>query len=237
MAEKIKGEIEMALYTCKKCGKQVPIEYATCPFCGTPRPEPEEEEEPKRKKKKKHPILRAIFVIFVIIIVVSAIGGDKDDEPTKVGDIGSSQSTSKGEDVKPEKTEEKTVFGVGEQVNLNDVVVTLVDATENEGKDFFTPEDGNVFVVFEFEIENNSSKDINISSIVSFEAYVDDYSINQSITATSGSSKGQLDGSVAAGKKMNGVIGYEVSKDWKTLEIKFTPDFWSQKDITFVYSK
>ena len=46
--------------------------------------------------------------------------------------------------------------------------------------------------------------------------------------------KNQPDGTVAPGKKMNGVIGYEVPADWKELEIKFTPDFWSNKDISFV---
>ena len=30
--------------------------------------------------------------------------------------------------------------------------------------------------------------------------------------------KNQLDGTVAPGKKMNGVIGYEVPADWKELE-------------------
>ena len=46
--------------------------------------------------------------------------------------------------------------------------------------------------------------------------------------------KNQLDGAVAAGKKFNGVIGYEVPTDWKELEVRFTPDFWSGKDIVFI---
>ncbi len=179
-------------------------------------------------------ILGAILLIIGVIIIISAIGGGKDDEPTKVGDIGTSQSTGKGEDA---GSEEKTVFGVGEQVNLNDVVVTLVDVSENEGDEILGPGDGNIFVLCEFEIENNSSKDIAVSSVMSFEAYVDDYSTTMSITATTSTNKNQLDGSVAAGKKMNGVIGYEVPEDWKTLEVNFTPEFWSEKDITFVYSK
>ena len=69
---------------------------------------------------------------------------------------------------------------------------------------------------------------------MSFEAYVDDYSTNMSMTGTFAADKGQMDGTVAAGKKMSGVIGYEVPADWKTLEIRFTPDFWSGNDITFI---
>ena len=32
---------------------------------------------------------------------------------------------------------------------------------------------------------------------------------------------------------MNGVIGYEVDPDWKEIEIRFTPDFWSGEEIVF----
>ena len=72
---------------------------------------------------------------------------------------------------------------------------------------------------------------------MSFEAYVDDYSANMDLSAMLVANKNQLDGSVAAGKKMNGVIGYQVDKDWKELEIRFTPSFWSGKDIIFTYAK
>lgn len=100
-----------------------------------------------------------------------------------------------------------------------------------------TPSDGKVFIVCEFEIENNSDKDISVSSMLSFEAYVDDYSTNMNLSALLSVDKSQLDGSVAAGKKMNGVIGYEADSDWNTIEISFTPDFWTGNEIKFVYSK
>lgn len=99
------------------------------------------------------------------------------------------------------------------------------------------PEDGNVFVLCEFEIENKSSKDISVSSVMCFDAYVDDYSTSMSISAQMASDKNQLDGTVASGKKMNGIIGYEVPEDWKEIEVHFTPDFWSNKEFIFVASK
>lgn len=123
------------------------------------------------------------------------------------------------------------------KVELNDIIVTLVNVSENQGKDFLTPSDGKVFIVFEFEIENNSSRDIAVSSIMSFEAYVDDYSTNINLSAMLSTDKTQLDGTIAPGKKMNGVIGYEVNSDWSKIEIRFTPDFWSWKDIIFTYTK
>ena len=91
-----------------------------------------------------------------------------------------------------------------------------------------------MFLLCEFSIDNQSDKDIAVSSIASFNAYVDDYSTNLSISATIATDKPQLDGAVAAGKKMTGVVGYEVPKDW---EIRFTPDFWSGNEIEFIANK
>jgi hypothetical protein len=95
-----------------------------------------------------------------------------------------------------------------------------------------------VFALAEFEIENNSDKDITVSSIMSFEAYSDGYSTSTSIAALlEKGDKGQLDGNIAPGNKMKGVIGYELSKDWSELEIHFTPNFWTDKAIVFIATK
>lgn len=165
-----------------------------------------------------------------------ARGDDDSDKPKKVE--GTNASQSNGEKEKDNnKEDDKTAFGVGEQVSLNDVIVTMNNVTESNGSQFNEPAEGNVFILCEFTIENNSEKDLAVSSIMCFEAYVDDYSTSMSLSAIIGAEKNQLDGTVAAGKKMNGVIGYEAPADWKEIEIRFTPDFWSGKDITFVHNK
>ena len=49
--------------------------------------------------------------------------------------------------------------------------------------------------------------------------------------------------SVDAGKKLRGVVGYEVSKDWSKFELISAPDFWFdmengvQREIVFVHNK
>ena len=119
---------------------------------------------------------------------------------------------------------------------MNDVIVSLVGVSENNGGNYMAPQDGNVFIVCEFEIENNSDSDIAVSSLMSFEAYVDDYSTQMNLSAMLSTGKPQLDGTVAPGKKMGGVIGYEAAADWQNIEVRFAPGFWS-KDIVFTYSK
>lgn len=207
---------------CKNCGKEIDDKAVVCPGCGVP-------VEKEKKKKKKHPILGTIILIFGIIIIIAAISGGG-DEPEKVGENNVSET------VASTKSNNET-FGVGDIVALNDVNVTLVDVSENNGGNYMVPADGKVFVVCEFEIENKSDKDIAVSSIMSFEAYIDDYSTGMNLSAMLSTEKTQLDGTVAAGKKMNGVIGYEADAGWESIEIRFTPDFWAGKDIIFTYTK
>jgi hypothetical protein len=110
------------------------------------------------------------------------------------------------------KTEEKTQFYEGETAILKDVSVTFLGVTESMGSTFNYPTDGNVFVLCEFEIANNSDKEINVSSMLSFEAYCDDYTCTFSLTALmEKGNKNQLDGTVAPGKKFKGVISPDFS--------------------------
>lgn len=200
---------------CKSCGEKIAKSASICPKCGA-------------KQKKRHPILGVLIAIFGIGIIASALnGGGK--SPQKVGDVKNSAET-----VVPVSTQAQTEFHVGDIVSLNGVEVTFTSCAESSGKQFLNPESGNVFLICEFNIDNKSQKDIAVSSIASFEAYADDYSVSVSLTGIASTDKQQLGGTVATGKKMSGAIVYEVPKDWKILEIRFTPDFWAGEDITFI---
>lgn len=212
---------------CRNCGKEIDNKAVICPNCGVPTTD-------KPQKKKKSIFKKWWFWVIVVLVLFIAIGSSSgaDNGPQKVADDVNSISNS--QNISEETTAAtETIFSVGDKVELNDIVVTLVDVSESTGANYMTPSDGKVFLLCEFEIENNSTKEITISSIMSFEAYVDDYTTSMSLSAIASSTKGQLDGTVAAGKKMNGVIGYEVDSDWSALEVHFTPDFWVGEDIVF----
>ena len=166
------------------------------------------------KQKKRHPVLGIIIAIFGICLIAAALNSTGDDSGS-----------------------ESQTFGVGETAELNGISVKFDSCTESNGSQFNTPDDGNVFLLCEFSIDNQSDKDIAVSSIASFNAYVDDYSTNLSISATITTDKTQLDGAIAAGKKMTGGVAYEVPKDWREIDIRFTPDFWSGNEIAFVANK
>ncbi|MCI8669221.1 MAG: DUF5067 domain-containing protein [Lachnospiraceae bacterium] len=172
-----------------------------------------------RKKQKKHHFF-GIAIILIIIIAIAGVIVSNDDEP-KDANTG----------------EVKDFFKKGEVVELNNIKTTFIDVFEYDTANLFKPDDGNVYVLCEFLIENNSEDEITVSSLMSFDAYFDGFATNQSISALAADeTKSQLDATIASGKKLQGIIGYEVKKDWKEIEIRFSPSYWG-KDIIFKYNR
>lgn len=137
-------------------------------------------------------------------------------------------------------SEKNDVLTVGDSVTQNDVTVTLLSAEESYGNDYIIPDSGNLFLVLEFEIENNSSSDLTISSYWDFEAYCDDYYYDQDLSGLfvdEISSKGQLDGDVATGKKLKGAITYQVPQNYQKFEISVSTGGWFSDDLTFTIYK
>lgn len=197
-------------------------------------------------KKKKGGKAKWIVLAVVLVIIIGAVAGGGSDKPKKVADTGSDTTKTETKEAASEKDDtsdqadsedtetEKDTFGIGEVAEMNDVQVTMVNYTESEGSEYNKPSEGNEFVLVEFEIANNSDSEMTVSSLASFEAYADDYALNYSLNAAvDNQDANQLDGTIAAGKKMNGVIGYEVPKDWKNLEIHFTDNVWSSNKFKF----
>ena len=216
---------------CKHCKSEIPKGAKVCPNC----------------RKKQGGIGKWIVIVVVVVIIIAAMSGGGADKPKKVENASTQNNTDNKADVVNDTTEdtsvkqedsEKDIFGIGETAEMNDVQVTMVNYTQSSGSEYNKPADGNEFVLVEFEIANNSDSEINISSMASFEAYADDYALNYSVSALlEKNDQNQLDGTIAAGKKMNGVIGYEVPADWKTIEIHFKDNVWSSNVLYELWSK
>lgn len=190
--------------------------------------------------KKRGKTLKWIVIAFVAIVIIgAAIGGNKKDEVTRANSSNeSSKQQSEGANAPSDSdAAEELVFAMGETAELKDVQVTMTNVFESQGSDFNKPSDGNTFVLVEFEIINNSNKELAISSLMSFDAYQDGYSTGLSLNALIEKTGEQLDGNIAPGKKMKGAVGYEVPQDYKELEINLQLDFLSSQKIIFKHVK
>lgn len=221
------GKENQATKTCKHCKTEIPAGAKVCPQC----------------RKKQGGALKWVIIAIVVIGIIGSAAGGKDDKPTKVGNnnsssAGNNSNESQQNSVESSSEEEKeTVFRKGEIAELNGVQVTLTDYKESTGSEYNKPTDGNIFLLVEFEISNNTEKELAISSALSFEAYADDYALNYSFSALMEKEGNQLDGTIAAGKKMKGWIGWEVPADYQNVEIHFTDNVWSSDKFVFVIEK
>lgn len=181
---------------------------------------------------KGRKLLALLMAMMIAVTGALAAGCSSDTSSGEGGNAGGEASES--------EAEEKSEYGVGETATINDVDITLVGAVESAGDDFFTPAEGNKFEILEFEIANNSDEEVAVSSIMCFEAYCDDYSIDVSYDgelAPEAEGKSTLDGTVAAEKKMNGIIAYEVPADFERLEVDVNLDVWSDEAVKFVVTQ
>ena len=162
-----------------------------------------------------------------------AFMGDDDTSQT----ITDNSDAPKGEESKG-KEEGNTVAKVGQTVTGEKWAISLQSAkvfTEVASEYFKdTPEDGKVYLVLFFEVQNVSDED-DYFNYLSIESYVDGY--NQSIKILMNKPDGadSLTGDVAAGKKLKGYLAWEVSEEWTELEVSYKDNMFSdKKDATFV---
>lgn len=213
---------------CKHCKTEIPKDAKVCPNC--------------KKRQTPHGCLIAVVVVIVLIVLLAIAGGGSDSTSASSAPADTASSTASAPsdasggsaEAEPQPTEAPAVYGVGDTAEDSGVRVTLVNAEITAGSGYSVAADGNTFVVLEFEVENESDSDISVSSMLSFEAYCDDYAVNQSLTPlTLYPDKSTLDGSVAAGRKLNGLIAYEVPADFQNLDITFIPSFWGNRSVSF----
>lgn len=216
---------------CKYCKSEIPADAKICPHC--------------RKKQKGGKLKWIIIAVIVIIIIAAAAGSGGDDSPKKVegGSQSSTTSASGNTDGNEQEDNESdaSTFTIGDTADFDGIQVTLSSAVLSDGDgQYITPDDGKYFLILTFSIDNQSEEDISVSSLASFEAYCDDNSINEDLMGQQVPEAGgldQLDGDVASGKKMNGIISYEVPRDFSTFEVRFTPSFWKDNEAVFTFSR
>lgn len=214
---------------CKACGQEVAKGAKACPHCG----------KDQRNFFGKHKILSVLLFLIALGIIGGAFSGEDDPKPaadttpaaSQEDDTATSPETSKADNA-------PLVFGINEPAEYQDIIVTLNSLQESNGSEYNKPSEGNVFLLAEFTFENNSSTDLNISSLLSFDAYVDGYTTSIDLSATlEKGNKQQLDGTVAPGKKMNGIVGFQVPANWQEFETRVAIDVWSSQDIVFLVNK
>ncbi len=128
----------------------------------------------------------------------------------------------------------QTYHGMNERVTSSDgLSVTIVNVRESTGSSWNRPDSGKVFLIVEFLFENNTGGEKTISSILQFEAYDDqDFEIDFDFAALMACDD-TVDVTIRSGKRARGEMGWQVSRNWQSLEIHFKPQAWGREDLAF----
>ena len=119
---------------------------------------------------------------------------------------------------------ENKVYYINQPVNTKlGVTITLLSVTESNGTNEFTrPEKGNIFVICEFLFENNSKLQVWVDAMDDFGARADgdEFYVDYSVWAMAACDP-FFNKSVRPGQKLQGKVGFEVSKDWEFIDIDY----------------
>lgn len=203
---------EQETKVCKHCQSEIPKKAKVCPNC----------------RKKQRGIFKWILIVAVVLVFIGSSfgGGDdsaSDSNPQKVGDVsGLTKENDTKEDV-------KNKFYVGEIVETSKLRITFVSAKEYQSDNqFIQPKAGNVYYEMEFEVENISDSNQNVSSW-DFDCYADNYDMEQVYMDGM-----DLDATLSAGKKTKGSVFFEVPEDAKEISLEYETNFWTEDKIIFV---
>ena len=131
-------------------------------------------------------------------------------------------------------------YGPQELVETDDLNIELTNVIEVQNSNMYSLDADNEYVIIEFSIENKDSKDLSLSSMMSFSTWCDGELCTISVEALGTAmlaGKMQLDCVVDSGDSVTGIIGYEVPKDWKEIIVQYKGESIIGKTIDFAIVK
>lgn len=187
----------------------------------------------------KKPIYKKWWFWVILVILIIGIGGASGSGDTsEPNDAAANQpSQENNSTVEPEQPSEpaEVTYKVGDTAVAKSYTLAIEDLKVIEsGNQFIVPDDGNIFIEIPLTLENTSTSDISISSLLCFSAYVDDYAMSEDLIARTCTNLASMDGTVGAGKKMKGSLCYQIPEGWKELQVDVDLGFSSKDEITIV---
>ena len=173
----------------------------------------------------ERPMKKIICCVLMLVMLVSMSACDLGDTVGKETGAGQGGPTVKNE-----------TFHLNETAVFKALKFTATEIKESQGSTYLQPADGKVFVGVKFTIENVSDEDQVISSLLLFEAYVDDVKCSQSFTGATAFDSEMLDGTVAPGKKLIGWYVMEVPENWSSIELNVQSGVISGSSAKFVFT-
>lgn len=122
-----------------------------------------------------------------------------------------SETSTVVDQVKDSEVDLSQIFNIGDTVKVGDLEVTLNSIQETNGDEFAKPDEGNIYYSIDLTLNNVGSKLYESNTIMQM-SLIDNQGNSQEQVLLTGP-KGSLNEKIEPGKKINGEIVFEISKN------------------------
>jgi len=155
--------------------------------------------------------VKKLFVVLMLIAALALVGCGDTVTPEKVDP----DDPGEGSGSAAEK------YLIGDTVKMGDLQFTLNGVRYEKGSEYWAPDEGTKWLVFDCILENKGSESEVISSLMML-SFTTRTAIAREI-AMADNLKGSLDGELGAGRKMAGEVAFTVDEDESAWEFVFEP--------------
>lgn len=217
---------------CPNCGSELPENAAMCVKCGKMLNEVNNKSSQSNPKKKGLPTWAIVLIVvgcvilipLIIFIILGVVGYNTVKNTVNNGNIFSEGRTLEGT--------------INDTLQNDDIKITLNNALmySSIGSGYFvnTPDDGNEYLVFFFDVQNKDDESEYISYL-DFDGYVDNYAVDPVFLLDDVDGTEGLSATLAPGMKATGYVAFEVSTDWEEFEIRYDENMFDDDDDTFIF--
>ncbi len=184
----------------------------------------DEQAKPAKKKFYKRWWFWLLVIIAFFIIIGMTSGGSSDSQ--KVGE-------NNGDTSKQAEETKDTTYKVGDQIKLDNAIITVNKVEYSQGGQYTKPTEGNEWVNLNVTVENTSSSQQYVTTLGQMfirDGESNSYQIAVTNKALENPGLG-LDGAVIAKSKKTGWVGFEIKKGSTGLQFQYNASMWGSKNI------
>lgn len=179
------------------------------------------------KKQSKGKSITGI-VLSSIAILFFVFSFSEVEESTETGKIPTTENTETQDE--NSNADEDNIVNVGEYIQTDEIKISFLSAEDfDSSNEFIEPKEGYKFFRVEFEFENVGESDFVVSSMMDWNCYADDYSMEQTWFADD-----VLDATISSGKKAKGAIYFEVPVNAESITVEYITNLWTEDKIIFI---
>lgn len=156
---------------------------------------------------------------------------EKKEEIEKIEEL--EEETNEEDTENKEDQEVSNIFYVGDVLETKKIKLSYIACGDYIDENMFVEAgENNKLIYFEFEFENIGTTDTSVG-YYDFDCYADGYEAKNSMCTADNAMTSIA--TLSPGRRMGGIVVFEVPKNSETIEVEYETSFWTQDKAIFMY--